>query len=201
MDMKIMNVKKRFLVCGVTLGLTIGLAGCQAKDENASKEVQLQADETDEVEEDASQTTVVNDELEGVDVSAGGWKIVIEENLRNASMENVSVVLGYTDETTSEFVKNAPEGMEYFLIKMLISKADSKETIQWDKMILKDKEGNEYNRCDDTFLSDLGMKRLPGTNLNFGSNEGWIAFEIKENAEQLKLQYEFENQTLEYTFK
>lgn len=33
---------------------------------------------------------------------------------------------------------------------------------------------------------------LAGTTLNFGSNEGWIAFEIDENAEGLELSYPFE---------
>lgn len=31
------------------------------------------------------------------------------------------------------------------------------------------------------------MTRMAGTTLNFGSNEGWIAFEIDENAEGLSL--------------
>ena len=36
------------------------------------------------------------------------------------------------------------------------------------------------------------QKRMAGTTLNFGSNEGWIAFEIDENAEGLELSYPFE---------
>ena len=28
-------------------------------------------------------------------------------------------------------------------------------------------------------LTNLGADRMSGTKLNFGSNEGWIAFEIK----------------------
>ena len=44
----------------------------------------------------------------------------------------------------------------------------------------------------DEFLTDLGMTRMTGNTLNFGSNEGWIAFEIDENAETLELCYPFE---------
>lgn len=45
---------------------------------------------------------------------------------------------------------------------------------------------------DDEFITELGMTRMAGTTLNFGSNEGWIAFEIDENAEGLELSYPFE---------
>ena len=33
---------------------------------------------------------------------------------------------------------------------------------------------------------------MAGTALNFGSNEGWIAFEISDGAEGLELNYAFE---------
>ena len=59
-------------------------------------------------------------------------------------------------------------------------------------VVKTDSEGNEYSRMDDEFISELGMTRMAGTTLNFGSNEGWIAFEIDENAEGLELSYPFE---------
>ena len=136
-----------------------------------------------------------------VELSAGGWNFIIENYMRDQSMENAAVILGYTDTTTSEFVKEAPEGKEIFLVKMNITKDDSKEAIQWDKLILKDGSGREYHRIDDIFIDDLGMKRLPGTDLNFGTSEGWIAYEVDEKAEELAIQYEFENDRLEYTFE
>ena len=45
---------------------------------------------------------------------------------------------------------------------------------------------------EDDFISELGMTRMAGTALNFGSNEGWIAFEIGDGAEGLELNYAFE---------
>ena len=47
----------------------------------------------------------------------------------------------------------------------------------------------------DEFLTDLGMMRMTGNTLNFGTNEGWIAFEIDENADNLELSYPFESET------
>ena len=77
-------------------------------------------------------------------------------------------------------------------IKLLIEKDGSKETIEWNKLKLTDGSGTEYTRMSDEFLTDLGMTRMTGNTLNFGSNEGWIAFEIDENAENLELRYPFE---------
>lgn len=134
-----------------------------------------------------------------VDVSAGGWNIIIEDVMMEDSLENVDVVLGYTDATTNKFVKEAASGHEYVLLKMNISKHDSKENLSWDKFTLTNNQGNVYKRIDDTFIKDLGMVRMSGTDLNFGTNEGWIAFEVKEHTEKLTLNYEFENETLSYT--
>lgn len=141
------------------------------------------------------------EEFQPVDVSADGWNIIIEGSMRDSSMKNAAVVLGYTAVTTNEFVQEAPDGKEYFLIKMKISKDESDASIQWDKLALTDGDGNTYNRIDDIFIEDLGMKRLPGTDLNFGSHEGWLAFEVDEAAEGLTMHYDFPNGSINYTFE
>ncbi len=134
-----------------------------------------------------------------VDVSAGGWNIIIQDVIIDDTLENVDVVLGYTDTTTNKFVQKATSGYEYVLIKMNISKHDSKETIIWEKFTLTDDQANVYKRIDDNFINDLGIVRMTGTDLNFGTNEGWIAFEVKEGVKSLTLKYDFKNETLTYT--
>lgn len=124
-------------------------------------------------------------------VTTAGWTITLEDVEKNASLENVSVQLGYTGVETSDYQKEAEAGKTFCLIKMAIKKDGSKETFQWDNLKLTDGSGNEYTRMEDEFLTDLGMTRMPGTALNFGSNEGWIAFEIDENATDLVLSYQF----------
>jgi len=140
-------------------------------------------------------------EFEPETITVSGWEITIQNVMRDAKMSNVSVVLGYTDASTNEFEVTAPEGYEYFLIKMTVTKKDSRENIEWDRMTLTDSEGNVYKRTDDIFISDLGMKRLPGTTLNFGSYEGWIAFEVKKEARGLTLIYDFADEDLTYIFE
>ena len=159
-----------------------------------------------EIPKDSSNDTITQDvkvkeEVLPVDISAGGWRVVLENTMRDTSLKNAAVVLGYTDTTTNEFVQEAPEAKEYFLIKMIITKDNSKENLQWDKFILRDSDNNIYHRSDDIFIEELGMKRIPGTDLNFGSHEGWIAFEINKEAEGLTMQYEFESETLVYVFE
>ncbi len=129
------------------------------------------------------------------DDEVAGWHIVTELYEVNPSLENISVALGYGNIQTSEFVKTAQEGQTFCMVKLLIEKKGSKEVIDWDNMILTDSEGNEYHRIDDEFILDLGMKRMPGTKLNFGSNEGWICYEVPQDATGLTLSYAFDDGT------
>ncbi len=129
------------------------------------------------------------------DITVAGWHIVTEYVQINKSLENISVAMGYSGVQTSEFVKTAKEGNVFCMVKLLIEKEGSREEIDWEKMTLTDGDGISYQRTEDEFISDLGMKRMPGTKLNFGSNEGWIAFEIPEQAaDQLTISYPFEEE-------
>ena len=126
------------------------------------------------------------------DVTVSGWRIAVEGVMVRKSMQNVTVELGYTDVQTDEFVKTAPEGKLFCLVKLYIEKAGSREKIAWDSLRLTDASGREYSRIEDTFIEEMGMKRMPGTPLNFGASEGWIAFEIDVDADGLTLEYPFE---------
>ena len=181
-----------------------------SKEEEASTE---EAEDDSEDEADAADTEEADDEEDaggdkahvartnsnyGDVVSAAGWNITVEDVEINASLENVSVDLGYTGVETSDYKKEADTGKTFCLIKLKIEKDGSKESLDWAKLKLTDSEGNEYTRTDDEFITELGMIRMAGTTLNFGSNEGWIAFEINENADGLELSYPFEAEAYNY---
>lgn len=167
-----------------------------------SEEEDSQEEESGEDEEDASEGTKANtartNSNYGDVVSVSGWNITVEDVEINSSLENVSVDLGYTGVETSDYKKEADAGKTFCLIKLKIEKDGSKETLDWANLKLTDGEGNEYTRMDDEFITELGMTRMAGTSLNFGSNEGWIAFEINENAEGLELSYPFEEEAYNY---
>ena len=153
----------------------------QSTESQAAEETDTEEAATDTAGDSATET-----------VSVAGWNITVEDVQKNTSLENVSVELGYTGVETSDYQKEADAGKTFCLIKLLIEKDGSKETIEWNKLKLTDGSGTEYTRMSDEFLTDLGMTRMTGNTLNFGSNEGWIAFEIDENAENLELCYPFE---------
>lgn len=190
-------MKRKALVIGVIIVFVFSLTACSANDKKSETDSDSIVASTDDPED----TSASDMEFEPAEATAGGWKFTLEEIHRDKSMNNVSVVLGYTNTTTNSFTQEAEEGKEYFLVKMILEKEDGTENIEWDKLLLKDAQGNGYTRCDDVFLSDLGMQRLPGTALNFGSNEGWIGFEINEDAEDLTLEYSFEEDIFSYTFE
>ena len=162
--------------------------------ENTEK-VTEEADETENTEETGGvdKTSVSGSQI-GAQVSVSGWNITVEDVQKNTSLENVSVELGYTGVEKSNYQKDAESGKTFCLVKMLIEKDGSKETIDWSNLKLTDGEGNEYTRIEDDFLVDLGMMRMTGNTLNFGKNEGWIAFEINKNADGLELSYPFEEE-------
>lgn len=183
-----------------------------AEEQADSEEDDATADEADSEEDDADAEETDDEEDAGGDkahvartnsnygdvVSAAGWNITVEDVEINASLENVSVDLGYTGVETSDYKKEADAGKTFCLIKLKIEKDGSKESLDWAKLKLTDSEGNEYTRTDDEFITELGMIRMAGTTLNFGSNEGWIAFEINENADGLELSYPFEAEAYNY---
>ncbi|MCD7819543.1 MAG: aryl-sulfate sulfotransferase, partial [Lachnospiraceae bacterium] len=127
---------------------------------------------------------------------AAGWQICLEDATRAASLNTVSVTLGYASVETTDLEQTAQDGYEYCLLKLFIVKEDSTEVIEWDKMLLTDGDGNSYSRIDDSFITDYDMSRMPGTDLNFGSYEGWICYEIPQEAEDLTLTYSFEEEEL-----
>lgn len=190
---------RKLAVITMTAVMAVSLWACGAKDEN---------NETTKVEETTTVSTdgVVSEDkgnssdFESVDVSAAGWKMSIDNVQIAAELSNTSEVLGYSSASSSTFEQNANEGNTYVLIKMLIEKDGATENIQWDKMILTDADGNTYNRIDDSFIDSLTWKRMSGTDLNFGSNEGWFAYEIPEDksTEGLVLSYKFNDETMEY---
>lgn len=195
-------MKKKVLLQVMGAVLVAGLmAGCGGtndtkKEENTKTEAAADKadakEETDSTEaEDTSEDSASTDAY-GEVVSAAGWNITVEDVEINSSLENVSVELGYTGVETSDYKKEADAGKTFCMIKLKIEKDGSKETLDWANLKLTDSEGNEYSRMDDEFITELGMTRMAGTTLNFGSNEGWIAFEIDENAEGLELSYPFE---------
>lgn len=206
--------KISMFLCCAAIGASV-LTGCSEKNASptttetaaettAETTAETSAESSEETsaeiqsEEDASETSQAADGMI-IDTTVAGWHIAVEQTMTDKSLENVSVALGYTGVETTDYVKEASEGHVFYLVKLLIEKEKSTEVIDWETFTLTDGEGNVYQRLDDEFLVDLGMMRMPGTKLNFGSNEGWIAYEVKEDASALQLNYSFAEETFSCT--
>ena len=129
-----------------------------ADEQSDSKEEEASTDEAEddsEDEADAADTDEADDEEDaggdkahvartnsnyGDVVSAAGWNITVEDVEINASLENVSVDLGYTGVETSDYKKEADAGKTFCLIKLKIEKDGSKESLDWAKLKLTDRE-------------------------------------------------------------
>ena len=98
-----------------------------------------EADETENTEEtgEVDKTSVSGSQI-GAQVSVSGWNITVEDMQKNTSLENVSVELGYTGVEKSNYQKEAESGKTFCLVKMLIEKDGSKETIDWSNLKLTD---------------------------------------------------------------
>lgn len=161
--------------------------------EEATQEPTTQAPTTDPEEPVAEELKSLLSEPIQNEVS--GWTITLEDCMIGAELKNVSTVLGYAAAEISEFSKSASEGKEFFLVKMKFVKGKSNDTIDWEKLEVVDSEGNRSVRVEDAFVEELGLKRMPGTILNFGSSEGWLVFEIEKGSRELSLEYPFTDAT------
>lgn len=199
--------KNVMFLCGMMLGAAL-LTGCGGGTETEAPtqtEVVTEAVETEAAETEAVETEAVTEAAEEETAAASdfaeitsevaGWTFTVEDVQRSASLENVSVELGYTGVETSDYVKEASEGMEFVLVKLKIEKGKSTEVVAWENFKMTDGNGNEYARISDEFLLDLGMMRMSGNDLNFGSNEGWVVFEVNADADNLGLKYPFAEET------
>lgn len=186
---------RKGMVFVMTFTMALSLIGCGQEKKEAGKT----EDSTTAVSAKDNQEKN-NSDFKVVDVSKAGWKMTVENVQIAAELSNTSEVLGYSSASSTTFEQKAESGNTYVLIKMLIEKDGATENIVWDKMILTDAEGNQYNRIDDSFIDSLTWMRISGTDLNFGKYEGWFAYEIPEkNATSgLILSYQFESEEMKY---
>lgn len=191
-------MNKAFTLVGL-LCCTLLVTGCGSK---GKEDTQASTTEEKNLESESGKGESKKDEADTTNEhNVSGWVITYEQSLIEKSLENVSAVLGYGEVETENYIKDATEGKEICLVKLKFKKDGSTEVIKWDNLKLVSADGTEYKRIEDEFITDLGMKRLPGTDLNFGENQGWIAFEVDENAESLKMQYVFADETLNMDIK
>ena len=71
-------------------------------------------------------------------------------------------------------------GYTFLLLELTIEKiGDGRSAFSWNDAHIEDSKGNIFYRMEnDTFLSNLNLPRLKGTDIVFGTETGFACFEI-----------------------
>ena len=158
--------------------------GYEVPEQTAETETVI--DEETKVEEklenvEANENSTITDSGENVENSI--WTVNVEEFETKPSLHTVESVPQYLGANLDVPHDNTPsEGMQYLLVNLTVSKqASGNSSFAWKNLSLSI-NGETYNRMDnDSFLSDHGYSRMPGTDLKLGTKSGWICFEIPNN--------------------
>ena len=75
-------------------------------------------------------------------------------------------------------------GYVFLLLELNIEKTGvGRASFSWNDAHVTDNDGNIYYRHEnDTFLTNLNIPRLRGTDIVFGNDYGYVCFEIREDA-------------------
>lgn len=128
-----------------------------------------------------------------------GWNVEVSDVRVTNNLSDTSTSIGYGGDISSEVFEKKPsdESLNFCLVKFKMDKVDSSDVIKWDNVTVVDQDGSVYNRIDDSFLEDVGFKRLKSSDINFGENEGWISYEVPQSTTSLKLRITIGEETKE----
>ena len=118
------------------------------------------------------------------------WRVKLLSADMTSSLITTRAALQYGGgvlETTNEVL---PSSGHYFLLMGLIVEkiGVGRAAFSWDDAHITDSYGNIFFRHpNDTFLTHLNIPRLRGVDMVFGSEYGYVCFEIPHGAEGLQL--------------
>jgi hypothetical protein len=118
------------------------------------------------------------------------WTVGITKYEIKNKLQGVKTVQQYSG-SYDEVIQQAPaSGNVYLIMELAITKQGQAATsFDWSKLSLQDEAGNNYQRDNnDTYLESYKYKpRMTGLEIRFGTNKGWVCFEIPEKASNGKL--------------
>ena len=117
------------------------------------------------------------------------WKVQLLKAETADSLTTTLAALQYGGdilETTNEITPES--GNTFLLLELDIEKTGTgRAAFSWSDAHIEDDEGNLYYRHpNDTFLTNLNIPRLKGTDIVLGHESGYVCFEIPKSATGLR---------------
>jgi hypothetical protein len=134
------------------------------------------------------------------------WKVdLLKFEVKN-KLESIETVRQYSGSTEEVHLQYPAEGYVYLIMNVTVSKQGADTTpFDWSKLTVQDNAGNTYSRnSNDTFLEQFKYTpRMTGLEIKFGVNEGWLCYEIPEQAvnDKVTLTYNAEGSQQEIVVK
>lgn len=159
--------------------ISLSLISCSQGGTAETQRPETQPAQTNEEEVYQSDTAKPSDQ------SGFLWQITVAETVVYDELHTVTPVTQYDGSVVNINYDQVPgESNCYILVNLAVKKASAGNSVfSWADLVLQDAQGVSYNRHEnDIFLSDHGYKRMVGSDLKLGTNEGWICFEVPKSA-------------------
>ena len=90
--------------------------------------------------------------------------------------------------TITEHTVEPAYGNVFLLLELRIEKTgEGRAAFSWKDAFIEDSDGNKhYRHTNDTFLTNLGIPRIRGTDIVLGYEYGFVCFEIPRDATGLR---------------
>ena len=134
------------------------------------------------------------------------WAVSLSKFDVKSKLEAVVTVKQYTGSTDELHHQYPNEGNVFLIMDLTISKQGAaSDSFDWSKLTVQDSSGKSYPRSDnDSFLETYSYTpRLTGLPLQVGVHQGWVCYEIPEQAANgaLTLRYTAEGSQQEISVK
>lgn len=159
--------------------ISLSLISCNQGGTAEIQAPEIQSAKTNEEEVSQSDTAKPSDQ------SGFLWQITVAETVVYNELHTVTPVTQYDGSVVNINYDQVPgQNNCYILVNLAVKKASAGNSVfSWADLVLQDAQGISYNRHEnDIFLSDHGYKRMVGSDLKLGTNEGWICFEVPKSA-------------------
>jgi len=117
------------------------------------------------------------------------WRVELHDAEKTDSLTATLAAIQYTgDLIETESLLKPKSGYVFLLLHLTIEKSGTGKTaFSWNDAHIEDSSGSVFYRMEnDTFLSNLNIPRIKGTDIVLGIETGYICFEISEGSSGLR---------------